>query len=542
MTKSIFLLADGTGNAAASPFKTNVWRLYQAIDQTGANQIAFYNDGVGTETFKPLRALGGAFGIGLARDVKDLYQFLCRNYNAAARDRIFLFGFSRGAFTARILEGLILRCGIVKAPNDSLLTEYVEHAYSEYKRDAARRATATRWNIFGLWLRFLDWIQRRWLGRQIPVAGRHLQFPNIGIQIYPDIDFIGVWDTVDAYGMPIDGLKIAIDKWFCPMTLADRNLPDDVQCACHALSLDDERPTFRPVLWTEPALWPERLTQVWFAGVHVNVGGGYPDDGLAYVALQWIMREAQLVGARFLPDHVTGVDTRVDAHGHQYDSRAGLAGYYRYRPRNVDDLCNDPKHGVSVPMPLVHRAAYERITVRQAACAPTSFPTTYCLADYLPGALALQVIAPTEMGIPNRDSDMDLARNVIWRRRVAYFATVFSSAILALLPIFDWIRGCSFWQGAGASISWLLSILSRSWEPVRTADQWLATLRSALRWAVEQQFLPRWTVHWLTSFANHPTLFLLSAALLLWLFLQESQRLQTEIFRRAENAWRHSPP
>jgi uncharacterized protein (DUF2235 family) len=113
--KTIFLLADGTGNAAASQFKTNVWRMYQAIDQTQGDQIAFYNDGVGTETFKPLRALGGAFGIGLARDVKELYQFLCRNYDPG--DRIFLFGFSRGAFTVRILAGLILRCGVMKATN-----------------------------------------------------------------------------------------------------------------------------------------------------------------------------------------------------------------------------------------------------------------------------------------------------------------------------------------------------------------------------------------------------------------------------------------
>jgi uncharacterized protein (DUF2235 family) len=236
MSKRIFLLADGTGNAAASPFKTNVWRIYQAINQTSVSQISFYVDGVGSETFKPLRALGGAFGIGVARNAKDLYQFLCRNYDPG--DSIFLFGFSRGAFTARLLAGLILRCGIVKAPNEDLLTEYVKHSYSEYKRDAARRATATRWLIPGLWWRFL---RRNWQ------AGR-LRFPHIQQQLYPDIDFIGVWDTVDAYGMPIDALKTAIDKWFWPMTLADREFSDHIRRACHALSLDDERPTFRPVL------------------------------------------------------------------------------------------------------------------------------------------------------------------------------------------------------------------------------------------------------------------------------------------------------
>lgn len=537
MPKSIFLLADGTGNAAASPFKTNLWRIYQAIDQTQSDQIAFYTDGVGTETFKPLRALGGAFGIGVARNVKDLYQFLCRNYDNG--DRIFLFGFSRGAFTVRILAGLILRCGIVKAPNEDLLTNYVKHAYAEYKRDAAMRATATRWLIPGLWFNALEMIRPRRRRRWGPGIGL-LRFPNILVQIYPEVDFIGVWDTVDAYGMPIDALKLAVDKWFWPMTLADREFPDDVQSACHALSLDDERPTFRPVLWTDPDLWPERLTQVWFAGVHANVGGGYPDDGLAYVTLQWIMREARLVGARFLLAHVVEVDTRVDAHGHQYDSRAGLAGYYRYGPRNVDDLRNDPEHGVRVAMPLVHRAAYERITVRQAAYAPTSFPTIYSLADYAPGG-QLQVIAPTEINSTGRNNDMDLARNAIWRRKVAYFATVFFAASLALLPAFDCVRGLSFWHGIGSSMSRLFSILSGFWGPVRIADQWLAPLKTALSWAVDQKFVA-WAAPWLESFANHPTLFLFSSTALLWLFLRKSQLLQAEIFHRAEYAWRNSPP
>jgi uncharacterized protein (DUF2235 family) len=568
MAKNIFLLADGTGNAAASPFKTNVWRLYQAIDRTGNDQIAFYTDGVGTETFKPLRALGGAFGIGLARNVKDLYQFLCRNYDRG--DRIFLFGFSRGAFTVRILAGLILRCGIiVDVPNENLRTDYVKHAYSEYKRDAAKRATATRWLIPGLWLRFLEWIKS---GRRLQPPGTGvLKFPKIkGHQDRPQIKFIGVWDTVDAYGMPIDELKMAIDKWFWPMTLADRKFSNGIKRACHALSLDDERPTFRPVLWTDPSIFPQppqRLTQVWFAGVHANVGGGYPDDGLAHVTLQWIMNEAQLAGARFLSAHRDEVDERVDAHGHQYDSRAGLAGYYRYDPRNVDDLCNDPAHGVRVAMPLVHDAAWERIDVRQVAYAPTSFPTTYSLAERPPGGGPLRVRPPLETPshINTRKNDMELARNAIWRRKFAYFATVFSSAILVLLPAFDCVRGLSFWQSAAASkmLSHLWQPIVRTWDqfwqplvqtandvrqqlpaPLKTAllwtaehfapDQWLAPL---LKWAVGKNFLP-WAGPWLKSFANHPTLFLLSAVLLLWLFLRKSQLLQTEIFRRAEYAWR----
>src|ERR1700751_1833951 len=153
MGKNIVLLADGTGNSESSAFKTNVWRLYQAVDTQPsgpgeAEQVAFYDNGVGTETFKPLQVLGLALGIGVARNVKSLYTFLCRNYKEG--DNIYLFGFSRGAFTVRVLAGLILRCGVVSATSEEELAQRVKLAYAEYKRDVARRATKTRpWLIAG---------------------------------------------------------------------------------------------------------------------------------------------------------------------------------------------------------------------------------------------------------------------------------------------------------------------------------------------------------------------------------------------------------
>jgi hypothetical protein len=129
--------------------------------------------------------VGGAFAIGLARDVKDLYRFLCRNYVAASRDRIILFGFSRGAFTVRILEGLILRCGIVKASIDSLLTEYVEHAYSEYKRDASLGAPPQHIGVFlDYGCAVLIGYSKGGSGRSRP-PGRHLRFPHVPIRYIP---------------------------------------------------------------------------------------------------------------------------------------------------------------------------------------------------------------------------------------------------------------------------------------------------------------------------------------------------------------------
>src|SRR5512138_3487987 len=118
MPKNLVLFSDGTGNSARKLFKTNVWRVYQAVDLADPQdpkqprQFAFYDDGVGTSSFKPLAVLGGAFGVGLARNIVDLYIFLCRMYEPG--DRIFAFGFSRGAFTIRVLIGLVMTEGLLR--------------------------------------------------------------------------------------------------------------------------------------------------------------------------------------------------------------------------------------------------------------------------------------------------------------------------------------------------------------------------------------------------------------------------------------------
>src|ERR1700726_2804438 len=95
--KRIILLSDGTGNSASKVWKSNVWRVFESLDLTGSEQVAFYDDGVGTSSFKPLAILGGVFGWGLQRNVLDIYKFLCENYTSDT-GQIFGFGFSRGAF------------------------------------------------------------------------------------------------------------------------------------------------------------------------------------------------------------------------------------------------------------------------------------------------------------------------------------------------------------------------------------------------------------------------------------------------------------
>jgi uncharacterized protein (DUF2235 family) len=532
--KNIILLSDGTGNSASKPFKTNVWRIYQALDirdppRHGPLQVVMYDNGVGTESFKPLALLGLGFGIGLARNVRDLYTFLCRNYEPG--DSIYLFGFSRGAFTVRILAGLLLRCGVVTWPSEVELDQRVKLAYAEYKRDAARRATATRHRLV--------------MGHILGGSSTGQDTDHISFnfpQHFPGIRFMGIWDTVDAYGMPIDELKEAIDQYIWPMTLADRKLSDHIERVCHALSLDDERPTFRPVLWTDPHTNPSRLTQLWFAGVHTNVGGGYPDDGLSYVTLQWIMAEARRHGLRFYRDHWMECQSRADAHGEQYDSRSGLAGYYRYGPRDVDALCDDGQHQVLVARPQIHDSAMKRIKNRQVAYAPISFPRLPRGYDLLgsasPGDPSRLVPLPTEPpgDLEVRAKDMEPVRDAVVRRRVAYFATVTLTVVLALLPGVDWLASVGTWPTMPP-----FSGIVRLGEALSRIPIWSSLSRLVgrlLSWTLELNVVPAWASFWLTSFAKHPALFLFCAVVVLWLFFRKSHLLQDEIFARAEYAWR----
>jgi hypothetical protein len=165
MRKRIIVLSDGTGNAAAKVWRTNVWRTFESLELSSSAQIAVYDDGVGTSSFKPMAWLGGAFGVGLKRNVLGLYKFLCRNYKSADEyaeiaakttpraaapaggyiaDEIFLFGFSRGAFTVRVLAGLVLTQGLVTFDSEAELDRKARAAYRAYAPARHGGRTAVR--------------------------------------------------------------------------------------------------------------------------------------------------------------------------------------------------------------------------------------------------------------------------------------------------------------------------------------------------------------------------------------------------------------
>ncbi len=515
MGKNIVLLSDGTGNSAGNLNKTNVWRLYRALSIEG--QIAEYDDGVGTSSFRPLALIGGAFGIGLASKVRHLYAFLSRNYHDET-DRIFAFGFSRGAYTIRMLIGLVDNQGLV----DSTLSE------EEFQAEILSRWVAFRRQRFSL--------RERVFGIKPP--------PSAPRGRVPKFEFVGVWDTVSAYGLPIDELQYAVDLYIYPFSFRDRELSSIVNSAYHALSLDDERRTFFPVLWNESKESnPDRIQQVWFAGAHANVGGGYPKDGLAYVSLQWMVRKAQHLGLRFLDDDLREIDGQASAHDDLYNSRAGLAGYYRYSPRPVTTLCHDDINKVTIDCPKIHESVFQRIEGGRVEYGPIGIPLVYDVVlrengavipgprteESEPGAKGLA----TEPNKPDHMEDSDRAKqratrmeavwNVVWWRRIVFFITLFSTLYLLALPALD-------------ELSWLPTQSL----PVAT-DLVARYLKPAL--ALLTYVVPNWVAEiWLKKFGEDPVFFLsgllcVAISTLVGSWLEEIIRSRAGDIWHAQVAW-----
>jgi uncharacterized protein (DUF2235 family) len=472
--KTIVVFSDGTGNSAAKLNKTNVWRLYQALDlevdpAAGvAPQIALYDGGVGTSGFQPLAILGGVFGVGLKKNVLDLYCFLCRNYQPG--DRIFAFGFSRGAFTVRVLAGLVLRVGLVRYDGEAHLGVQANMAYREYRRGFKAA------NLAGMFRMVRDGAIAAWR-----VAGGK---PAVLDTVRVDrLAFVGVWDTVAAYGMPVAEMTRAVDRWVWPLSMPNYVLSPRVDQARHALALDDERDTFHPLLWDEVAeaeavaagkVVPGRLKQVWFAGVHSDVGGGYPDDSLAYVSLAWMMGEAEASGLRLKPGARPEVEAQQYAYGPMHDSRAGMGTYYRYQPRKLSArleppdkstlLMQDPTreaaHGRLLDI-VVHDSVIDRIRSGPDGYAPVTLPAAFSVWQ---GGNAPRRVALAE--------GSDRVWNEVWRRRVNYFLGLGVTLLLLLMPLLP-VSDCNgpqcFLAGAMGAIGGFLPGFVRPW-----LDAWAA--------------------------------------------------------------------
>jgi uncharacterized protein (DUF2235 family) len=257
MSKRIAFCADGTWDSSAK--NTNVYKLFKSLSVT-ADQMPFYDDGVGADGDPIWKLIGGAFGTGLWQKIKEGYTKIAHVYEAG--DPLFLFGFSRGAFTARSLAGMIAACGLpTKNFNDAL----VETAFNAYRDKDDRQSLLAQ-----------------------------LKDCNM----YPaKITMVGVWDTVGSLGIPaaLGGVDPVLYGFL------DTGLNPAVLNAYQALAIDERRFQFPPTLWTSQPAPGQTLEQVWFCGVHSDIGGGDPDDApgttaLSDITLSWMMSKATALG------------------------------------------------------------------------------------------------------------------------------------------------------------------------------------------------------------------------------------------------------
>lgn len=442
---NIVLCSDGTGNTVLKGRGTNVFKLYEAIDHNWTEtdpakppihgQIAFYDDGVGTENLKWLRVLTGAVGIGVRRNVKCLYTQLARVYQPG--DQIYLFGFSRGAYTVRMLAGLIAECGIphtaamangelprcaaaaIEVQRNWFVRQwftrqrrrqaFVRSRHAEVKQQV-KQALADFWKKFPVWLP--DGIDANTPGFHQKTIPADANDPHRGVRIR----MIGVWDTVDAYGFPIDEVADFWDRFIYPYRFPDTYLSPLVDHACHALAIDDERLTFAPVLWqarrqNSPEVDP-RIEQVWFAGAHANVGGGYVKHGLSLISLDWMIAKAEEQGLQFLPALRQDYRNQKDVNEMLYDSRSGFGAFYRYLPRDILALSEE----AGIERPTIHRSVLERIEARTDEYAPANIPEKYRIEPDEP--------APAETDADGRICKLEIVQDIVWWRRVFYYLLV----------------------------------------------------------------------------------------------------------------------
>jgi uncharacterized protein (DUF2235 family) len=299
MARDLVVLCDGTGNELRGG-ATNVLRLYQMLRRDG-EQIVYYDSGVGTTPavdtvtpygFRLMKKLDSAVGLSIRHHLLKAYRFLVRHYEPG--DRIWLFGFSRGAYTVRALAGALFNFGLLRPELlglEDLMWEYFDHSRSTTspKKDKSPDTTPEQEpgdrpkNFFEI----ANIFRRTFARQDVSEWGEP---PHNRVKIH----FCGVWDTVSAFGLIWD-LKSLPNTANCPSLVHIR----------HALALDERRAMFRANLFRprnatkqQPVNSLSSMKQVWFPGVHSDVGGGYREEhsALAKVSLEWMLAEAEPLG------------------------------------------------------------------------------------------------------------------------------------------------------------------------------------------------------------------------------------------------------
>jgi uncharacterized protein (DUF2235 family) len=357
MPKNIVLCCDGTANEFAAD-RTNVVKLFFTLVHESHRQVAYYHPGLGTMEppgtltgFKrrATMLLGQAMGWGLEADIRDAYVFLMNHFEEG--DQVFLFGFSRGAYTVRAVAALLHMYGLIRSGNEPLVPYAIRMMMAitsirDKGRGGSERFAKLLDNYFSMAKAFKDHFC-------LKTCNPH---------------FVGVWDTVSSVGWIESPVRL-------PYT-ADN---PDIAIGRHAIAIDERRAFFRSNLWHPklPAGGPKNLKQVWFTGVHCDVGGGYPEaeSGLSKIALEWMLREAKQAGLltdQVKEDLVLGKSgagyVRPDSQAVMHESLTGawrLAEFVRKRHydwerKKEGRRMNLFRRRTIPPGALVHKSVFER--------------------------------------------------------------------------------------------------------------------------------------------------------------------------------------
>ena len=317
MSKNIIIFSDGTGQEGGKSEKsanTNIYKLFNVIEDRTAKQVSFYDAGLGSGWRK---VTGNVSGMGISKNIRDCYTFIFENYEAG--DQIYLFGFSRGAATVRSLSSFINYFGVLPKSRPEL----IKQAYAIYEiEDEAKRTTKAK--------AFVDRHHTMWTR----------------------IKFLACFDTVAALGVPVKPLSVLLNK--VPVfrhQFQNFSLNESVDYACQALAIDDERETFHPILWDENKSTSQTIKQVWFCGMHTDVGGGYDEQALSDIPFVWMMERAVEHG--LLIYSLDNISIHGDVNGMMHNSRGGgWTKIYKKKERFWDSNRSDK--------PLVHSSVLQR--------------------------------------------------------------------------------------------------------------------------------------------------------------------------------------
>ncbi len=318
--RNLIVCCDGTWNDANNkdegrPAPTNVRRLFQSLLHNPATQLTRYQAGVGTEGIID-KLVGGVFGLGIDADIMDCYYWISQKFQQG--DKIFLFGFSRGAFSARSLAGMIARYGLLDFSQDkgNESVNLVERLYKDgYRKDLDKAVYTKKYGGFTF----------------VPESNY--------------VEFVGVWDTVGALGVPND--KAIADLFDNPKKYEfhDVEISSNIKHARHAVAIDEMRSSFTPTLWRDKnkkVLNNEQVKQAWFPGVHSDIGGGYKDNGLSMCTLKWMIDEVNGTHDNKLiisDNFIEGLTSKINPLDDLHDSYTGIMKAMLPRPRAIPNLC-----------------------------------------------------------------------------------------------------------------------------------------------------------------------------------------------------------